>query len=147
MNKKLFTISMQIEVECESEKEGKEVAKKAVDIIGGKNVAVKAVRSKRTIQQNSALHKHLKNVSDHCMEKGLTAGVLFKNPGDIPITPELAKKYFRDLGKWMYQKESTADLDKKEMSEVINTFERITSEKLDFTDPFPSIETMIDQEY
>lgn len=137
---------MEIEVECETVLEGRKSVQRAIDMIGGKNAIVKMKTKRRTLSQNSAGHLHFTKISEHSRDRGLTASSLFKNPGEIPLTPELVKGYFRELGKWMYKKGSTADLDKNEFSDVVNVFEKIVAKELDFIEPFPSLENMCNGE-
>jgi hypothetical protein len=46
----------------------------------------------------------------------------------------------------MYGVDSTTQLNKKQMTKVVDTCQRIFAERLDYSDPFPSLESLIEKE-
>jgi len=102
----------------------------------------KRIDDKRTIPQNSALHLWLTHIEAHCWERGFTLKDLYKKPGETPITRNSLKEYFKRIANLMYGVDSTTQLKKAQMSKVVDTCQRIWAESLDYSDPFPSMESM-----
>jgi len=137
---KKFKVS--ILVESESPKQ----ARGAIEKLGLKAYEVKKVDSIRTLNQNSALHLYCEMVEEHCAELGLTVEKLYKKPNEIKITRDIVKSFIRETGMYMYHRDSTAKLEKNELSEVISVIQKVFAERLDFTQGFPSIESLMDQD-
>jgi len=96
---------------------------------------------KRTLQQNRALHKYLSNLSDALNEAGLDQRKVLKPSIQIPWTPESAKSFlWHPIQEAMFNKESTAELDRKQVSEVYEVLNRHLAEKFGVTTGFPSEE-------
>lgn len=98
---------------------------------------------KRTIPQNSAIHKWFELLEQECTALGQTMDMLIKNPTEVPITRYLLKDTFRLIGKMIYGKESTADLTKEEIDKVIQVFEKTIGERLQIYISFPSVEHLL----
>jgi hypothetical protein len=102
----------------------------------------KQIDDKRTIPQNSAYYLWLTQIEAHCWERGLTLSDLYKEPAEIPITKEYLRAFFKRTANLMYGVDSTTQLKKKQMSKVVDACQRIWAERLDYSDPFPSMESM-----
>ena len=118
-------------------------ARESIETFGLKAYEVKKVDSIRTLNQNSALHLYCEMVEEHCAEIGLTVEKLYKKPSEIKITRDIVKSFIRETGMYMFHRDSTAKLEKNELSEVIRVVEKVFAERLDFTLGFPSIESLI----
>lgn len=122
--------------------------KKALTKFNGRVIlTIEKYNGIRSLNQNDALHLWFSQIEEHCQELGLTVDVLFKNPAEIPINRHYIKDFFRELGKFMFKKDSTAKLDKDEFSKVEKVFEKEIAERLDCTIPFPSIDVPIEDIY
>lgn len=97
-------------------------------------------KEKRSGSQNNSLHRWLTLTANEANEKGLTLDMLYTQPQNMRITPELLKNLFREYGRVMYNKDSTSKLTKDEMTKLISVFEQIFAERLDSTIPFPHYE-------
>ena len=76
---------------------------------------------RRTLSQNKALHRYTEIISIKMNDAGITQKELvgsFKEGFELPITEHMIKDIFREVGKAMFKKESTADLTTTEISEV-----------------------------
>lgn len=124
---------------------GKQQAREAIEKMGVSVCEVKLVKKKRTLNQNSALHLWFTQIADEAINKGLTMDMLIKKPTILPITEGLLKDFFRFIGKKLYGRDSTADLEKDEFNVIQQTFDRAVIERLDIDIPFPSILTMEDE--
>jgi hypothetical protein len=97
--------------------------------------------NKRTTPQNRAYQKWIQETADECVAKGINLFVLYDKPEEIPVTKEsLHKGMTHKLIKVRYDKNSTADLTTKEMTETIEDLRRIISmrSKGKVNLPFPS---------
>lgn len=130
---------------CESETPKK--AREAIEQLGLRAFSIEKADSQRTRNQNRAMHKWFSLIAEHCAERGLTVDALFKNPAEIRITPEIVKQFFREMGMWMFHKDSTAKLTREEASQVITACEKEFAERLDYTDNFPGIEAEMPEDY
>lgn len=99
----------------------------------------------RTQQQNKAMHKYFTLLADELNNAGLSMTKVLKPGVDIDWTPEACKTYlWKPVQKVMYQKESTTELDTKEVSQIYETLNRHIAEKFGLSVRFPSNEeTMI----
>ena len=141
MKKLIYTI--EVELEAENIESGKQHLKDVLKFSKARRIEIKHEPQKRSLNQNSALHLYFEMVEQEAREKGLTMDMIIKKPNELPITRHLLKDLFRLIGKTMYKKESTADLTKEELSEVVETFQKIVAERLDVTIPFPSEDTLM----
>lgn len=96
---------------------------------------------KRTLQQNKALHKFFQMLSDELTEAGLDMVKTLKTGVEIPWTPEMVKEYlWRPIQEVMTDKESTTELDRKEVNQIYEVLIRHMGDKFSITTPFPSVE-------
>lgn len=78
------------------------------------------ISSKRTNQQNKALHKYFELLSDALNEKGLDFNKIFKRPQSLMITPVLVKELmWRPVQKALFGKVSTKDLEKQSNIDMV----------------------------
>jgi len=97
--------------------------------------------AKRTIQQNKSLHKYCTLLADALNDAGYDMRKTLKPEIDIPWTPQSVKNHlWRPIQMAMYNKESTADLDTKEPSEVHKVLDRHTAERFNISIAFPTNE-------
>jgi len=99
---------------------------------------------KRTLPQNNAMHLWFTQIEMHCWERGLTLDKLYKEPAEVPITREYLKEFFKLTVMLMYNKHSTTQLTKRELSKVVEVCQKVFAERLDYTGEFPSIESAVD---
>jgi hypothetical protein len=107
---------------------------------------IEQLRSRRSLNQNSALHLWLTQLEEEMKVNGITMDMIITKPQEIPITRHLLKDLFRLLCKKMYHKESTADINSLEFYEVQKVFEKNIGEKTQIYIPFPSEERMMEEE-
>lgn len=92
----------------------------------------------RTSQQNRALHKYCAMLSEALNDAGLDARTTLKPEVEIPWTPDMVKELmFKPIMKAMLHKESTTELDTKEVNEVYEVLNRHTAQKLGVSVEFP----------
>ena len=97
--------------------------------------------NKRTIAQNSAMHKWFQHVADMINDAGYDVRTFFKEHISIPFTPQIVKdEIWRKIQVVMFDKESTTQLTKPEVSEVEKVVARALAEKGIIPPPFPSQE-------
>jgi hypothetical protein len=108
---------------------------------GEHEVIIRKRKTKRTLTQNKALHKYLEIVSIKMNDAGYTQRKLigtFKAGFELPVTPHMLKDIFREVGRAMYKKESTADLDTKEISKVYKIVDQRLAEVTGISVPWPT---------
>lgn len=99
--------------------------------------------SERTPQQNRALHLYLRELAQALNDAGLDMRAVLKPGVSISWTEEMAKNYlWRPIQKIMTNIESTADLDKLDVSEIYKVLDRHIAEKFGVHVEFPSDERM-----
>jgi hypothetical protein len=92
----------------------------------------------RSEQQNKAMHKYFSMLADALNNAGLDQRQVLKPGVDIPWTPEAVKKQlWHPIESAMYDKDSTADLDKVEVGRVYEVLNRHLAEKLGISVEFP----------
>lgn len=98
------------------------------------------MNEQRTLQQNKALHKLFRQLSEQLNDAGLDMKAVLKPDVDIAWTPEMVKEYlWRPIFEVMTQKESTADANTTDYSAVYDVLSRHLGQKLGITPPpFPS---------
>ena len=102
-------------------------------------------KSKRTLQQNKALHKLFTQMSDTFNTLGLDMRVVLKPEIKILWTPEAVKReLFKPVMKAMYGKESTTELTTSEVSKVYEQIAKLIGEKFGVIIEFPSKEQLDD---
>ena len=99
----------------------------------------------RTKLQNRALHKFFQLLADELNGAGYDMRKTLKPEIDIPWNKDTIKEYlWRPIQKAQLDKESTMDLNTKEIDRVYNTLNRFLSEKLSVHIPFPSIDNFLE---
>jgi hypothetical protein len=76
---------------------------------------------RRSLSQNKSLHLYCDKLAFAMTIAGITQKELvgsFKEGFTLPVTGQMIKEIFREVGKAMFKKESTADLSTIEMQEV-----------------------------
>jgi len=145
-----FTATITLTNDAETVKEGLEKAKETLKILGLKG-EVKPAVSARTLSQNSALHLFFIQLAQELNEHGLDMRHLIRQEVELQWTPYSIKEYlWRPLQKALTGKYSTTKLDRsQEINLIYNNLNRIIIERskgeITFP-PFPSLETLIDQE-
>ena len=91
---------------------------------------------KRTIKQNSSLHKWFSELSRELNNNGVDVKVLVENLR-VDATPEMVKSIFRAIGKEKFGVKSTADLTTSQVNECYDEFVRLMANVGIFI-PFPS---------
>lgn len=97
----------------------------------------------RTLNQNSAMHKYFKEVADECLDQGVTINDIIGKTINLQVDEQFIKYLFRRIGKKKYGKESTANLETKEVNLVVEEMIKFFAEKVDppiELPPFPSYE-------
>jgi len=93
---------------------------------------------KRTLTQNSAMHKYFEMVASELCEMGLTVEKVLTKPLEIPWTPELVKELmWRRVQEAMFGKKSTTELTTKEVNEVYEVVARFLADKQGIVIEFP----------
>ena len=94
--------------------------------------------TKRTLQQNRALHKYFDLLAIALNDAGYDMKKTLKPEVEIPWTQQNVKNHlWRPIQEAMYGVESTADLDTIKPSEIYKVLDRHLSEKLNVSVPFP----------
>lgn len=113
----------------------------------GKVIELKEVKKKRTNKQNAALHLYFKYISDALTELGQEFTYEGVKGMDIsmPYNPEIVKEFFwRPIQRTLFDKESTTELNTKEIDKIIDIVNKFFAEKgIDIV--FPSYESLLDQ--
>ena len=100
----------------------------------------------RTIKQNRALHLLFNQLSEELNNAGLDMRKTLKPTINIPWSGNSIKEYlWRPIMKSQLGKESTTELNTKDIDEVFETINRHLGEKFGFNIAFPSIESIIDK--
>lgn len=81
------------------------------------------METKRTIQQNKALHKYCTELARELNEAGVGIDVFFKNV-EADHTMESVKSLWRGFAKAKYGKDSTAQLTTKEITDIYDEVNR-----------------------
>jgi hypothetical protein len=81
-------------------------------------------QSKRTGQQNRALHLWCEMLAQELTFAGISQRVLLEAINEVDNSAESVKSVFRALGKAKYLKSSTAELTTKECSDIYEEFNR-----------------------
>lgn len=91
---------------------------------------------KRTLAQNSAIHKYFADVATECQAQGLTLKQVL-DEFDIAIDETLIKRMAQHIGKVKYDKSHTSDMTISELGDVIDTLMMVLA-KLGLETNFPS---------
>lgn len=98
----------------------------------------------RTLPQNAALHKYCADISGKMNDAGFTQRQLvgkFKEGFELPVTMDMIKAIFREVGSAMYGKESTAELTTIEIQKVYQVVDQRFGEITGCRAEWPSIES------
>lgn len=94
--------------------------------------------TKRTLQQNKAIHRYFKLLAESLDGAGLDMRAVLKPEVDIPWTQESVKNHlWKPIQDIVVDKESTADLDTPQVDEIYRVLSRHLSEKFGVYVPFP----------
>jgi hypothetical protein len=106
----------------------------------GTSLVIEPVVSKRSDQQNKALHVWFTNVSKAFNEAGYTVQLVLKEKIDLDWSPELVKEMlWRPAQKAILKKRSTTELKKlEEIDVVFDHLNRHIGEKFGIHEPFPA---------
>ncbi len=101
----------------------------------------------RTQQQNSSLHLFYTQLAEALNDAGLDMRKTLKPSIDIPWDSRTIKEYlWRPIQKAQIGKESTASLSTQDINKIYNTLNRHLGETFGIYVPFPSIDTLLDQQ-
>lgn len=100
--------------------------------------------NKRTIAQNRALHKLFNDIAYYCVESGIDQKTVVKSLEAYPVSvsPQFVKETWRAMQIALTGKTSTTELNKKEIDQVYEVFNKFWSELTGEHFAFPSIEMM-----
>jgi len=128
--KRLFEIKILVENDFTTLHEGEEAAKKAVESLGIKVEDIKNIESRRTLAQNRSLHKLMKELSDECLEKGITINDIVKDGYEVEATPENLKMLWKKLQTALFGTKSTTELKKTGQIDIVyRNFNQILIER------------------
>ena len=100
--------------------------------------------SKRTAQQNKALHLLFQMIADELNESGLDMRKALRPEVDIPWTKETIKEYiWRPVMESQLMKKSTTELTTTEVDQVFETINRFLAVRYQVHVPFPTIDELI----
>lgn len=106
-------------------------------------ITISPLTKQRSLSQNASLHKYTTTIAQKMTEAGVTQKKLvgsFKAGFELPVTSHMIKDIFREVGRAMYQKESTADLTTVEISEVYKVVDMRFAEVVGVRSEWPSRE-------
>ena len=100
--------------------------------------------ARRTLNQNSALHRYFDLLASTLNAQNLTVDVILR--ADTQWNKERVKELlWKNLQKSITGKESTTKLTTKELTEVYDTLNKALGEKLHIHVDFPSYEEKLDK--
>lgn len=100
------------------------------------------MEDQRTLKQNKSLHKFFTILSDQLNTAGLEMKTVLKPDYKIWWTPESIKEnIWKPLQKAMLEKESTTELETKDVDRVFKQLQQMFGEKFGLELEFPSEET------
>jgi len=95
----------------------------------------------RTPKQNNSIHAYFDLLADELNAAGLDMRQVLKPSVDIPWTASSIKEFiWKPIQKAMLGKESTTELETKEVDKVFDVLNRHMGEKFNIHVPFPSLE-------
>lgn len=102
--------------------------------------------AKRTRAQNRAMHKLFTDISNHCVQIGLDQKTVVNQleAYSCPTSPAFVKETWRAMQVAITGKESTKDLDRKEIDQVYDVFNKFWSELTGEHFAFPSAEALFE---
>ena len=141
-----YKVTIEFQVKTETIQKGIELIKKAMRSMRLKVLKVEPMRTLRSGNQNNALHLWLDQITTEAEDRGLTLDMWLKKPTEMKITESMLKDCFREMGRVMYNKDSTAKLDKYEFSELVFLFDKMVLERLGIDIEFPNIDLLLRKE-
>lgn len=103
--------------------------------------------NQRTIRQNRALHLYFQLIANALNDAGLDMRVVLKPEIQIPWSKDSVKEYlWRPIQQMQLQKKSTTLLTTKDIDAVYDTLNLFLSEKHGISEPFPSIEEIMNRQ-
>ena len=105
-------------------------------------------RPPRSSKQNRSLHLYCQTIAKKMNEAGYTQRQLvgsFKEGFELPVTMEMIKDIFREVGKAMYHKDSTAKLNTVETQEVYRVIDQRFGEITGCRAEWPSIDSLMEK--
>lgn len=103
-------------------------------------------QTKRTNQQNRAIHVLFQLLADTLNEAGYDMKRTLKHDVEIPWNATTAKEYlWRPIQQAQLGKKSTTELTTKEIDAVFETLNRHLASRFGLHVPFPSIEFLIER--
>jgi len=95
---------------------------------------------KRTLTQNSAMHLFYSRTAEQLNDAGLDMKKVLQPHIDIPWTPEMVKEHlWRTVQIVMFNKESTTELNTKQVSQIYEVMNRHLSQNHGVSVPFPEL--------
>lgn len=101
----------------------------------------------RTISQNRALHKLFTDISRYCLEHGIDMKTVLDHMSRYrcQVSPGAVKETWRAIQITTLGKESTTELEAKEIDQVYEEFNKLWTEITHEHFPFPSYESLAQQ--
>lgn len=100
----------------------------------------------RTLRQNNSLHKYFEMLSDELNGAGLDVKKTLEHSVSIPWTPTSIKEIlYRPIMLAMTGKESTTELETKDLGLIYDTINRYLSEQFGLHVEFPSEDSLINK--
>lgn len=104
-------------------------------------------RRKRTQRQNASLHKLMAEISSELNDHGMYMTQVLRHDAEIAWSPEMVKELlFRPFIRAMYKKESTRDLDTKEIGDAMDAMLDHLAKVTGIALEIPSVESLINQQ-
>lgn len=103
---------------------------------------------RRTDKQNNALHLYFSQLSYALNQDGFDVRAVISEAVDIPWTPYMVKELlWRATQKFMFGKVSTTQLNKlDEIEKIYDVVNKTVGGRTGIYVPFPSLETLLEQE-
>ena len=114
--------------------------------VGPVVVTIKKKVNRRTITQNAAMHKYFAIMAEKLQDSGHDQKSIigsFREGFSLPATPAMIKEIFREVGKAMFKKDSTADLTTVEIQKVYEAVDQRFGEVTGCRSDWPSNEAPI----
>lgn len=151
MARRHYRVTFDYYIEAETIEKGKQCVINIINLyrkmLGFYSFDVKHISERRSEQQNNAMWLYFEKVEAHCLERGLTVSALFKKPTELLITRYILYTWFATLIKFAFGKEGTSKTTKKEFSVAVDKMQDEFGTRLDYHEPFPSIESQMDNYY
>lgn len=99
----------------------------------------------RTTSQNKALHLLFTHISNHCVQTGIDQRTLVTELEgySVPTSPQAIKEIWRTIQISITGKTSTKDLNKKEIDQVYDVFNKFISEVTHEHFTFPNMADLL----